>query len=264
MKWYYLNMNKKIFVVLLIILTGVFVFGLWLNFRGNQTPTQPFSSTIPSVSEKDWSVLYQDPRYQIVYVMRLGAHRMVFPTDPTPALQNEAENKLLEVLKLTQTTVCKLKVYISLYSAESIGLVRDLRPLSFCLYPSPSIFPSPSLILDPNLGKLNVKSVSPQSGTVPMGNTNNGIIIVFDRPVDPTTVYTTSSPPTKLTPIIRKDDLSRLILAPDINWDVGATYTIKVSAGLVSVDGKFQTKEDIFLSYTTTEPSPPVFTSEEP
>ena len=142
------------------------------------------------------------------------------------------------------------------FALAVLFFIAVLALLVSFFFSSKQIKPPAAVVPQPIQNSLHKTKSYPEDGVVEIGDTQNAISIFFDQPVNVSTVVVTVFPLFSLTPTTRKDDPRRLILAPTALWKPDASYVVRVSRGIMSIDGLYKLDEDIILQYKTTKPKP--------
>ena len=108
---------------------------------------------------------------------------------------------------------------------------------------------------------LNLPVIHPKSGPVELGNTINGISLIFDRPIDLESVRIDSNPPLSFKVSSLPSTPHKIVLSPKTPWVIGQTYRLTIHKGIKThtITGEGITKqyyileEDIKLEYTILE-----------
>lgn len=241
----------------------VIVVGFMINLRP-QPPKVPVVSPSPPyrINKQGDFVLAESQSFEIIFQPRYKKYIISITGAPFSKIRQLAEARFLLVAGLTQLQACDYDVSVSTPYFANPQESGKIYPLSFCVPSGASPRPSPTSIINPSLAPLVLKSAAPIEGEAAMGNTQNAISLNFDQPVNSSTVFVESDPDVKLSPVIRKDDLKKLLLVPSVAWKSNTNYIIKIRAGLTTSDGKLQTKTDIVLQYGVVEPPLPAYDRE--
>ena len=117
--------------------------------------------------------------------------------------------------------------------------------------------PTPSISL--NVVPLALPTIYPIAGNVQIAGTQTAISVFFTDPMDTHSIKVQASPTIDFKVGVLADIPQRIILTPQQNWQGGITYTIKVSSGAITLDGKKRLNQDFIFKYTVTDVPTPQF-----
>lgn len=198
------------------------------------------------------TILFEDQQFRIIFIPQNNEYQISVLGSPFIEYRTIAEQKILEVTKLTPSEICNYKVIITTPSFANPDVAGIQLPLSYCPRATvePAVRPTPRLTVNSSLEDLRVVSKFPKDEIAEVANTTNAISVSFNKDIDATSLAVSSSPDLKFNITVYKDKPKIALITPKTQWQINETYTITILAGATSVDKKSQLKANEILKYT--------------
>ena len=252
--------NKKFLFITSVILTIIAVGYIVINKKTESLlPPELSPSYKPVIVNKlQDTVLFENSDYSIMFFPTLSSYGITILNPAFETTRLKAEKTFLEVTKFSQDEACIHKVIINTIISVNPELAGKQFRLSFCARPSPTATPVslPDVPINPALRGLSVVKTTPRSGKTAMAGTRGSIFIDFEEEVILNSTRITITPQTSYLLKTHPTNKKELIIIPDNNWQAG-TYKIVLKAGLLSLSGKTQLKEDYDIKFEMI-PVPPI------
>jgi|SRR3989344_2221954 len=241
--------KTRLFIIGLIIIIIAFIISFVISLQKMHTP-QPKPTFVPQKISNYQTIIYEEnKKYTISFFPQSNSYSIIILGIPFETYKQEAEQKFLEVTKLTTSQACLIKVIVGtptfVNPAESVKAYR----LSFCNNPSPT----PIITIDPALPPLIIQQFYPPEGPVEMGGSTTGVFVTFSQPINLSTVLIDINPAIAFKTALHPKNKAQLIVVPTEEWKSNISYVITIKQGVLTEKNDAQLKENVVVKYESKE-----------
>lgn len=163
----------------------------------------------------------------------------------------------LKSLKIFSIFVIVFVVVLTILETSKVTNVNDTPPNNY-----PPLSTNTPLTNTNNPADIQIIQIEPQNNTsISVGNTQTPITIVFNQPIDASSVEITTIPQTILLAKTSPLYPNNLIISPKTPWISDQNYNITINSGFSNSTNSVFYPQKIILQYHILPSTPPLFSN---